>query len=86
MAASPVASAFAPGVALPIRNALSLARVESAIARSGAGIGIVFFVQSLPTLLGEHEATLPYWSIGAVVAVIGALLSDRVADPADVVG
>jgi signal transduction histidine kinase len=79
MAASPAASAVPPGVALPIRNALSLARVESAIARSGAGIGIVFFLQSLPTLLGEREATFPIWSIGAVVAIVGALLFTVVA-------
>ena len=79
MAASSVASGGLPGVALPIRNALSLARVESAIARSGAGIGIVFFLQSLPTLLGEREATVPIWSIGAVVAVVGALLFTVVA-------
>ncbi|MEO6116391.1 MAG: ATP-binding protein [Pseudolysinimonas sp.] len=68
-----------PGVALPIRNALSLARVESAIARSGAGIGIVFFLQSLPTLLGDRGATVPIWSIGAVVVVIVALLFTVVA-------
>ena len=79
MAASPAVGAFPPGIALPIRNALSLARVESAIARSGAGIGIVFFFQSLPTLLGEHGATLPIWSIGAVVVVVGALLFTVVA-------
>ena len=79
MAASPAVSAVPPGVALPIRNALSLARVESAIARSGAGIGIVFFLQSLPTLLGEREATFPIWSIGAVVAIVGALLFTVVA-------
>ena len=79
MAASPVVSAGPPGVALPIRNALSLARVESAIARSGAGIGIVFFFQSLPTLLGEHGATVPIWAVGAVVAIVGALLFTVVA-------
>ena len=66
--------AVPPGVALPIRNALSLARVESAIARSGAGIGIVFFFQSLPTLLGERGATDPLWSTVAVVAIVGTLL------------
>ncbi len=79
MAASPAVSAIPSGVALPIRNALSLARVESAIARSGAGVGIVFFLQSLPTLLGEHGATFPIWSIGAVVAVVAALLFTVVA-------
>jgi len=74
MAASAAANAVPPGAPLPSRNALSLARVESAIARSGAGIGIVFFLQSLPTLLGENGATYPLWSIGAAVAIVGGLL------------
>jgi len=74
MAASPAANAVPPGAPLTLRNALSLARVESAIARSGAGIGIVFFLQSLPTLLGEKGAAYPLWSIGAAVAVVGGLL------------
>jgi len=79
MAASAVANAVPPGAPPPIRNALSLARVESAIARSGAGIGIVFFLQSLPTLLGEHGATLPFWSVSAAVAIVGCLLFTVVA-------
>lgn len=79
MAASAAVNAAPPGVALPIRNAISLARVESAIARSGAGIGIVFFLQSLPTLLGDTGATVPVWSIGAVVSVVAALLFTVVA-------
>ena len=79
MAASAVVNAVPPGAPPPIRNALSLARVESAIARSGAGIGIVFFLQSLPTLLGEHGATLPFWSVSAAVAIVGCLLFTVVA-------
>ena len=55
------------------------AAVESAIARSGAGIGIVFFLQSLPALLGEHGGTVPFWSIGAVVAIVSTLLFTVVA-------
>lgn len=74
MAADAAANAAPPGAPVPLRNALSLARVDSAIARSGAGIGVVFFLQSLPTLLGEHGATLPTWSIAATVAIVGSLL------------
>jgi signal transduction histidine kinase len=74
MAASPVTSGAPPGIALPIRNALSLARVESAIARSGAGIGIVFFLQSLPALLGQLTATEPIWTWVSVGLIVGALL------------
>jgi signal transduction histidine kinase len=79
MAASPVISADSLGVGLPIRNALSLARVESAIARSGAGIGIVFFLQSLPTLLGEKGKAEPVWSILAIGVIVTALLFTVVA-------
>ena len=74
MAASPAVSAGPPGVALPIRNAISLARVESAIARSGAGIGIVFFLQSLPTLLGGFGSTAAVWSAVAIGAIVAGLL------------
>jgi len=56
-----------------------VARVESAIARSGAGIGIVFFLQSLPSLLGENGATLPIWSVGAVGVIVSTLLFTVVA-------
>lgn len=79
MAASPAANAVFPGAPLPLRNALSLARVESAIARSGAGIGIVFFLQSLPTLLGEHGATIPLWATAGAVVIVGSLLFTVVA-------
>ena len=78
MAASTVV-APTPGGAFPVRNAISLARVESAIARSGAGIGIVFFLQSLPTLLSEGGATFPIWSMGATVVIVAALLFTVVA-------
>lgn len=74
MAANALTNAAPPGAPLPLRNALSLARVESALARTGAGIGVVFFLQSLPALLGENGATQPLWSISAVVAVVGSLL------------
>ncbi len=79
MAANAAANAVPPGAPPQLRNALSLARVESAIARSGAGIGIVFFLQSLPTLLGDHGATSPSWSIVAAAAIVACLLFTVVA-------
>ena len=74
MAANPAANAVPPGAPLQLRNALSLARVESALARTGSVIGVVFFLQSLPTLLGEKETTLPLWSTSAAIAIVGSLL------------
>jgi len=74
MAANAAANAVPPGAPLQLRNALSLARVESALARTGSVIGVVFFLQSLPTLLGEKETTLPLWSTSAAIAIVGSLL------------
>jgi len=74
MAANAAANAVPPGAPLQLRNALSLARVESALARTGSVIGVVFFLQSLPTLLGEKETTLPLWSTSSAIAIVGSLL------------
>jgi signal transduction histidine kinase len=74
MAANAAANAVPPGAPPSISNALSLARVESAIARSGAGIGIVFFLQSLPALLGQLTETDVRWSWTAIGVIVVALL------------
>jgi len=57
-----------------VRNPLSLVRVESAMARSAAGIGLAFFAQSIPVLLGQLHETQPIWTGIVVVLVISALL------------
>ncbi|HEY4226625.1 MAG TPA: ATP-binding protein [Pseudolysinimonas sp.] len=51
-----------------------MARVESAIARSTAGVGVVFFAQSLPTLLGDFGKTEALWSLLSVAFIVAGLL------------
>jgi signal transduction histidine kinase len=79
MVASPPAGAGQLRVAPAIRNTLSLARVESAMARSGAGIGVIFFFQSLPTILGQLKASDPRWLYPSIAVLVAALLFTVVA-------
>jgi signal transduction histidine kinase len=74
MAASPSAVADQPRIVPAIRNTLSLARVESAMARTGAGIGLVYFVQSVPSILGQLHDSDPRWLYPSVAVVVASLL------------
>jgi signal transduction histidine kinase len=51
-----------------------MARVESAIARSTAGVGVAFFAQSVPTLLGDFGKTTALWSWLSIALVVAGLL------------
>ncbi len=79
MAASPPAGIGPLRGAPAIRNALSLARVESAMARTGAGIGLIFFLQSLPSLFGQLKDSNPVWLFVSVAALVVGLLFTVVA-------
>jgi len=79
MAASPPAGAGQLRVVPTIRNTLSLARVESAMARTGAGIGVIYFVQSLIPMLGQLNATNPLWLYPTVTVLVASLLFTVVA-------
>ncbi len=79
MAASQTAGVGQPRAAPAIRNTLSLARVESAMARSGSGIGLLFFVQSLPALLGQLNASNPLWLYPSITLIVCSLLFTVVA-------
>ena len=79
MAASPSADVGLLRVAPPVRNALSLARVESAMARTGAGIGVIFFLQSLPAMLGQLNAAEPLWLYLSITGLVTSLLLTVVA-------
>jgi signal transduction histidine kinase len=61
------------------RNPLSLVRVETAIARSAAGIGLAFLIQALPSLLGQADVTRPGWTITAAAALVASLVFTVVA-------
>lgn len=74
MAVSLPAPAGQPRIAPPIRNTLSLARVESAMARTGAGIGVVYFAQSVTTIVGQFNNSDPRWLYGSVAVIVASLL------------
>lgn len=79
MAASPAVGVGSLREAPATRTTLSLARVESAMARSTAGIGIVFFLQSLPSMLGQLGDSNPLWLYPSIAVLVGALLFTVVA-------
>lgn len=62
-----------------MRNPLSLNRVESAIARSAAGFGVAFFLQSIPPLLDQVPNMHPTWTVlmvgGLVVSLAFAVVA-----------
>ncbi|MEO5919581.1 MAG: ATP-binding protein [Pseudolysinimonas sp.] len=57
-----------------VRNPLSLRRVESAVGRSAAGFGVAFFLQTLPSLLGQLPNLHIAWSIVVVGGLVSSLL------------
>jgi signal transduction histidine kinase len=76
MAASPPAS---PPTARPVKNPLSLRRVETAIARSAAGFGFAFVLQSIPPFLGQSDNLQPIWSVLVLVGIGLSLVATGVA-------
>jgi signal transduction histidine kinase len=62
------------GAGRPVRNPLSLLRVDSAIARLAAVIGVAFFLQSIPLQLEWLPNMVPIWSWTMVSAIVASLL------------
>lgn len=57
-----------------VRNPLSLVRVTTAIARTAAGFGVAFMLQSVPAMIDQLPNMHPAWSIvmvGSLVASLG---------------
>ncbi len=67
-------SLAAPPQGRQVRNPLSLRRVDSAVARSAAGFGVAFFLQTLPSLLGQLPNLHPAWSIVMVGGLVASML------------
>jgi signal transduction histidine kinase len=67
-------SLSAPPQGRQVRNPLSLRRVDSAVARSAAGFGVAFFLQSLPSLFAELPNLHIAWSIVMVGGLVTSLL------------
>lgn len=59
----------------PVRNPLSLVRVTTAIARSAAGFGVAFMLQSVPAMIEQLPNMQPVWSVVMVGALVASLLA-----------
>jgi len=57
----------------PVRNPLSLVRVDTAIARTAAGFGIAFMLQSIPAMIDQLPNSSPLWSSVMVFALVVSL-------------
>lgn len=79
--ATPRAAAGEPPFGRPVRNPLSLLRVDAAIARLAAVIGVAFFLQSIPLLLGPSGLANmdPVWSVAILAVLIASLVACGVA-------
>jgi len=57
----------------PVRNPLSLVRVDTAIARTAAGFGVAFMLQSVPAMIAQLPNSDPLWSGVMVFALVVSL-------------
>ena len=62
-----------------VRNPLSLVRVDTAIARTAAGFGIAFMLQSLPAMSQQLPNMHPIWTYVVVPALFVALIVTAIA-------
>jgi signal transduction histidine kinase len=63
----------------PVRNPLSLLRVDAAIARLTALIGVAFFLQAIPIMMGQLPAMAPTWNVAIVGLLVLSLVVSGVA-------
>ncbi len=75
----PTSGLSAPPPGRRVTNPLSLTRVESAVARSAAGFGVAFLLQSIPAMLAQQHAVNPIYFATSVTLIVGALLFAGVA-------
>ena len=68
-----------PAFGRPVRNPLSLLRVDAAMARLAAVIGVAFFLQSIPLQMGQLGNMAPGWSVAIVVLLVASLVACVVA-------
>jgi len=57
-----------------VRNPLSLVRVTTAIARTAAGFGVAFMLQSVPAMIDQLPNMNPAWSVVLVGSLVASLL------------
>lgn len=73
--ATPNQAGGAPTFGHPVRNPLSLLRVDAAIARLAAVIGVAFFLQSIPLQLGQLPRMAPAWNVAILTLLIASLVA-----------
>ncbi|PZQ89669.1 MAG: histidine kinase [Leifsonia xyli] len=57
-----------------VRNPLSLVRVMTAIARTAAGFGVAFMLQSVPAMVEQLPNMNPVWSVFMVGSLVASLV------------
>lgn len=73
--AKPSQAAGSPELGRPVRNPLSLLRVDAAIARLAAVIGVAFFAQSIPLQLDQLPRMAPAWNVAILSLLVASLLA-----------
>jgi len=68
-----------PAFGRPVRNPLSLLRVDAAVARLAAVIGAAFFLQSIPLQLAQLPNMAPAWNVAILTLLIASLVACAVA-------
>jgi len=68
-----------PAFGRPVRNPLSLLRVDAAMARLAAVIGAAFFLQSIPLQMGQLGNMAPAWNLTMLSLLVASLVACAVA-------
>jgi signal transduction histidine kinase len=68
-----------PAFGRPVRNPLSLLRVDAAIARLTAVVGGAFFLQSIPLQLAQLQNMAPAWNVVILSLIVASLVACAVA-------
>ncbi len=77
--AKPNQVAGQPAFGRPVRNPLSLLRVDAAIARLAAVVGGAFFLQSIPLQLLQLPNMAPAWSAVTLTLLVASLVACAIA-------
>jgi signal transduction histidine kinase len=77
--AKPNQAAGQPSFGRPVRNPLSLLRVDAAVARLAAVIGVAFFLQSIPLQLTQLQNMAPAWNVAILTLLVASLVACGVA-------
>jgi len=64
-----------PAFGRPVRNPLSLLRVDAAMARLAAVIGVAFFLQSIPLQMGQLGNMAAAWNVTILSLLVASLVA-----------